>query len=245
MPSSSITAGDCAGPAPPNDRSANSRGSMPRWMVICRIALAWFQLAISMMPWASCSALMLPGSRAASAAIPARARSTSSAMPPPIRRGGNAAEHQIGVGDGRLVAAVRVAHRSGLGAGAARSDLEMALAGDPGDRAAAGADGLDVDHRNAHREGADRAAVGDVRLAAFDQAEIGRGAAGVERHDVGKAGDLGDHRAAERAGRRSRQRRGDRLAHHLLGARDAAARLHDQERLVAAARPSSSCTRCR
>ena len=64
----------------------------------------------------------------------------------------NAAEHQIGVGDGRLVAAVRVAHRAGLGAGALRADLEMAFAGDPGDRAAAGADGLDVDHRDAHRE---------------------------------------------------------------------------------------------
>ena len=30
-------------------------------MVICRIAFAWFQLAISMMPCASCSALMRAG----------------------------------------------------------------------------------------------------------------------------------------------------------------------------------------
>ena len=119
MPSSSITAGDCAGPAPPNDSSAKSRGSMPRWIVIWRMALAWFQLAISMMPWASCSALMLPGSRVASAAMPARERATSSAMPPPISAGGMRPEHQIGVGDGRLVAAVRVAHRPGLGARAA------------------------------------------------------------------------------------------------------------------------------
>ena len=48
----------------------------------------------------------------------------------------------------------------------------------------------------------------------------------------GKARHLGNHRAAERACRGSGQRGGDRLAHHLGGAGDAAARLHDQERLV-------------
>ena len=100
------------------------------------------------------------------------------------QRSRNATEHQIGVGDGRLAAALRVTHRTGIGARAFRADLEMAFAGDPRDRAAAGADRLDVDHRDAHREGADRATVGDVRLAAFDQAEIGRGAAGIQRDDV-------------------------------------------------------------
>ena len=68
-------------------------------------------------------------------------------------------------------------------------------------------------------------------LRAFDQAEVGRGAAGVQRHEIGKAGDLRDHRAAERARGRSRQRRRDRLAHDLIGAGDAARRLHHQERL--------------
>ena len=184
MPSRSITAGDCAGPAPPNDNSAKSRGSMPRWMVICRMALAWFQLAISIMPSASCSVVMLPGSRAASAAMPVRARSTLRRDAAADQRWRDAAHDQIGVGDGRLVAAIRIAHRAGLGAGAARPDLEMALAADPGNRAAAGADGLDVDHRDAHREGADRAAVGHMRLGALDQAEIGRGAAGVQGHQI-------------------------------------------------------------
>src|SRR6516165_12655626 len=41
------------------------------------------------MPWASASALRLPGSRAASAFKPPRARSTSSLMPPPISAGGS------------------------------------------------------------------------------------------------------------------------------------------------------------
>ena len=200
MPSSSITAADCAGPAPPNDNSAKSRGSMPRWIVICRIALAWLQLAISMMPLRQ----LLGAHVARQAAWPAlRCRSARAldierdAAADQRRR--NAAQHQIGIGDGRLVAAVRITHRPGLGAGAARADLEMAFAADPGDRAAAGADGLDVDHRDAHRERPDRSAIGDMRLAAFDQAEIGRGAAGIQRHQIGKAGDLRDHGAAERA----------------------------------------------
>ena len=40
MPISSITASDCAGPEPPKASSAKCAGSMPRWMVICRMALA-------------------------------------------------------------------------------------------------------------------------------------------------------------------------------------------------------------
>jgi len=147
-------------------------------------------------------------------------------------RGRDAPQNKIGIGDGRLGAAAGIAHRAGLGARAPRPDLEVAFAADPGDRSAAGADGLDVDHRDAHGIRADRAAVGHVRLAAFDQAEVGRGAAGIERHHVGEAGDLGDHRARERASRGTRQRRRDRLAQHLIGAGHAAARLHDEERLV-------------
>ncbi len=114
--------------------------------------------------------------------------------------------------------------------GAAWADLEMPFAAEPGDRAAAGPDRLDVDHRDADGKCADRTAVGDVGLGAFDQAEIGGGAAGIERHQIGKARDLGDDGRAERARGRAGQRRRDRFAHHLLGAGDATARLHDQER---------------
>ena len=61
---------------------------------------------------------------------------------------GDPAEDDVRVGDGGLVAAVRVAHRARVGAGRLRADLERALGGEPGDRAAAGADGDDVDHRD-------------------------------------------------------------------------------------------------
>ncbi len=132
------------------------------------------------------------------------------------------AQHQIGVGDSRLSTAFAVTHRSGFGAGALRADFQMALAGDPGDRAAARADGLDIDHRHPHRKTPDHAAIGDIGLGVFDQAQIGRSAAGIEGDEIGKARDLGDHRAADGAGRRPGQRRGDRLPHHLIGTGDAA-----------------------
>ena len=192
MPMNSITAGDCAGPEPPKDRSANRAGSMPRWMVICRMALAWSQLAISMMPWASCSALSIAGQPSCKRFQAAACAQNIELDAAADQRRRQPAEDEIGVGDGRLLAAVRIAHRAGHGAGAARPDVQLPFARNPGDRAAAGADRLDVEHRNAHREAADAAAVGDLRLGAFDQAEVGRGAAGVERHQVGKSGDLGD-----------------------------------------------------
>ena len=164
--------------------------------------------------------------------MPARERRHVEGNAAADQRSRNSTEHQIGVGDGRLSAALGVTHGAGIGARAFRADLEMVFTGEPRDRAAAGADRLDVDHRNANREGADRATVGDVRLAAFDQAEVGRGAARIQRHNVREAGHLGNHGAAQRAGGGAGEGGGDRLAHHLGGACDTAARLHDQERLV-------------
>ena len=44
------------------------------------------------------------------------------------------AEHDVGVGDGRLGAAAAIADRAGIGARAVRADLERADVVDPGDR---------------------------------------------------------------------------------------------------------------
>ena len=99
-----------------------------------------------------------------------------------------AAEHDVGVGDGRLGAAAAVADRAGIGAGALRADLQGADFVDPGDAAAAGADFDDVDHRHHDRMAAGVAA--DViawrhgRLAVADQAGLGGRAAHVEGDDV-------------------------------------------------------------
>ena len=55
------------------------------------------------------------------------------------------AEHEVGVGDRRLVAAVAVAGRARHRAGAFRPDMQHAAGVDPRDRAAAGADAGDVE----------------------------------------------------------------------------------------------------
>jgi hypothetical protein len=66
--------------------------------------------------------------------------------------GVDAAEHDVGVGGGGLAAAAAVAGRAGHGAGALRPDAQQPALVDPGDRAAAGADGADVDHRHLDRQ---------------------------------------------------------------------------------------------
>ena len=62
------------------------------------------------------------------------------------------AEHQVGVGHGRLRPAAAVAGRARHRAGAARTDVQPALLVEPGDRAAADADLEDVDDVAADRE---------------------------------------------------------------------------------------------
>ena len=94
-------------------------------------------------------------------------------------------EHQIGVGDGRLGAAAAVADRAGIGAGAFRADLDQAGGIDAGDRAAAGADRVHLDHRHVDRHRIfDLDLVGDGRLGIADQRDIGRGAAHVVGDEV-------------------------------------------------------------
>ena len=58
-------------------------------------------------------------------------------------------EHQVGVGDRRLVAAEPVAHRPRVGAGAAGANPRDAAGINPGEAAAPGADFRNVDGRDA------------------------------------------------------------------------------------------------
>ena len=74
------------------------------------------------------------------------------------------AEHQIGVGHGRLGAAEPVAGRPRRSAGALRAEPQRAVV-DARDRAAAGADFENIHHRDLHRQRA---------LVAADQRRAGR-----------------------------------------------------------------------
>ena len=136
----------------------------------------------------------------------------------------------MGVGDRRLVATAPVAHGAGNRPCRARSYTQAAVRTDPGDRAAARADGDDVDHRHPDREAPDAAFSRELGLGSLDQADVGRGAAGVDRDHPLVAGLAGQPGSAQRAGRRTRERGRDRLPGHRRGGQDAAVRLHDQQR---------------
>ncbi len=92
----------------------------------------------------------------------------------------------MGVGDGGLQAAAARGGGAGVRAGAGRADFQQAGGVDAGDRAAAGADGADVDHRHVDWHGVfDLDLGGDRGLAAADQRDVGGGAAHVVGDEVG------------------------------------------------------------
>ena len=128
------------------------------------------------------------------------------------------AEDDVGVGHGRLLAALAVGRRAGLGARRLRADAQRAgELRDVRDRAAAGADGVHVDARDLDPELADRGLAADRRLARLAERDVGRRAAHVEGQHVREAG-AGRHveRARDAAGRAA-EHAVDRVARRLGG----------------------------
>ena len=134
-------------------------------------------------------------------------------------------EHDVRVGDRRVLAAAPVAGRPGRGARAARPDLQPARGVEPGDRAAARADLGDVDRRDpqqlaraAHQPAAGRQRAADLVLAAardraaLDQRRLRGRAAHVERDRVREAEPLRDAERRDDARGRARTRARARAA---------------------------------
>ncbi len=149
------------------------------------------------------------------------------------------AEHGVGVGDGRFRAAAAKRDRAGFGACAARAELQAQASVEPCDRAAAGPDLDDVEHRRADRKApfvtADVIGGLHVELAVFHQRAFGGGAADIERDHLPDAElpgvGAGADAAADRAGFHQRNRLRDGLrerhhaavgTHHVEGAAEAA-----------------------
>jgi hypothetical protein len=153
------------------------------------------------------------------------------------RVGVEPAQHEVRVGDRRLLATAAVGDRSRLGAGALRAYLQDARARHARDGAAAGADRVDVDHRHAHRQTVAHLLVGaHRRRAADDHADVEAGAAHVARDHVGVAGrQRGEGRGLD-ARRRPRHERVDGVARGHVHRHRAAVALHHQQ-LVPVALP--------
>jgi hypothetical protein len=139
----------------------------------------------------------------------------------------------IGVGDGRLGAAAAIADRTRIGARTLRPDLERANVVEPGDRAAARAHFNNIDHRQHHRMAAgvttDVIARSERRLSLADEARFRRGAAHVERDDVGVAEREPHLRRSDDAADRAGLHHGHRPLGRNLRRHHAAVGAHDRE----------------
>ena len=141
----------------------------------------------------------------------------------------HAAEHEVGVGDGRPRAAAAVARGSRVGAGALRPDAQAARLG-VGQRAAARPDRVDVDDRHHQREPLQLGLRGDVRGAVDDERDVEARPAHVDADQVAPPEQASERDAAHRAPDGPREQRLEgQLARRLRG-HDAAARLHHVQR---------------
>ena len=142
-------------------------------------------------------------------------------------RGLQAAEKKIGVGDGGLRAA-SVADGAGIGAGGFGADAQNAGGIEAGERASAGADGVNVEHGDADGK-ADDLGVGGGGDGAFDERDVGGGASHVEGDDAIEAAGAGGGGGADYASGGP----GEHGAHGFAGGGgergDAAAGLHDED----------------
>ena len=184
MPSSRASSAACRPPAPPAQTRVKPRGSTPRSTETARIAPTMLALTTRTIP-AAASTVERPSGSPTNLSTAARERSSRSRRRPPRKASGfEVAEDDVGVGDGRLGAALVVTGGAGVGAGAARADPQGVAGVDPADRAAAGADRVDVDRGHADRLALDLDLAAHRGAAVFDQADVEAGAAHVDRDQV-------------------------------------------------------------
>ena len=138
-------------------------------------------------------------------------------------------QDQAGIGHRGFGAAAVVAHRTGVGAGAARADLQEAgPLLEPGDAAASRANGLHPDLGRQQPVAQEDGLVVPLHGAAADNADLEGGAPHVRRHDVVDAAQAAHVVAGGDPGRGTRLDGSHGLAHRVVDAQDAAVGLHDQ-----------------
>ncbi len=162
-----------------------------------------------------------------------RRRGGRAVEPPPAAEkalGVEIAQHQIGVGDRRLGAAIAVAGRAGGSTGAQRADMQDAGLIDSGDRAAAGADAGDVEAVERDRVAGDLAPARQGRPAGDNQRDVGAGPAHVERDQIARIDQPRRMDAAGHTAGRPGEHRARRQPASFGDWRHAAMRLDDQGR---------------
>src|SRR5262249_11557580 len=143
------------------------------------------------------------------------------------------AENQIRMGKGRLSATAVVTSWAGCRARALRADSELASAIDPADAAAAGANGEDVDRRDADWHVHHMPLMRHRNALARQQTHVKTGAAHVGCDAVFEPSRPDKISAGPPPAARSRKQEGHRHMRGALGRGHAAVRLHHPEpRLV-------------
>ncbi len=142
-------------------------------------------------------------------------------------RGLQAAEKKIRVGDCRLRAA-SVADGAGIGSGGFGADAENSGGVEAGERASAGADGVDVEHGDADGEAGDLGVGGGFDFA-FDEGDVGGGASHVEGDDAVEAAGAGGGDGADDASGGAGEYGADGFAGGGGERGDAAGGLHDED----------------
>ena len=222
---------ECSGPAPPKPISVKLRGSMPLATEFALMASAILLLMIFRTPSAALSMESPSGSAIRfSIALYDSAASIFDVAAEEML-GIEPSQHDLRVGDGRLLSALTVASRAWHGARRARTDPERAAGIDVGDRSSAGADRVDVDHRHENRKrghlGVSR--VLDSEPAVLDDADVGGGASDIDGDDVRFAAVVAGPARADNAAGRAGQKQADRKVTRLLDRRDASVGLHDAD----------------
>ncbi len=202
--------------------------SWPRAIEMRLIALAMLSTAIRTKPSATASAVIpalvrnlcaqRPRSLGVDRLVAAGAEDPGEMLRPDL------AEDDVAVGDGERPAAA-VAGRAGNRPGAVRPDPE-AGAVIMADRAAAGRDGVDLEHRRPHPHPGDDRLVGSL-VGAGMMRDVGRGAAHVEADHPVEPGLRGGLRHSDDSAGRTGQDRV--LALEGAGVGEAARRLHEEE----------------
>ncbi len=149
--------------------------------------------------------------------------------------GGKTAEQQVRVGHGGL-RATTVADGAGIGARGFRAHAQRAGSVEACDGAAARADGVDIKHRDAHRQACHLAFRGRARVT-VDQRDVGGRAAHVKGDDAGEPAAPGHRGRPDHAAGGTGEHGAGWLARGGRKRGDPAARLHDEN---GAARPAAA-----